>query len=435
MFTPLSRGGTGSNPPPRRRSVGEGMEVRLCDIEYIVPNNKIIKIRKMKKILILLLLVVCNTLNAQVATVPFELYRDNTILLKLPINDRKDTLTFFFDTGATTALLDSATATKIGLVSDYEQNVNGASGSKTYKVVLNQSVRMGNIKIGETHFVLENLSRLQKTLGRKFDGIIGYSILKSYKTKINFDKSEIELYQFTDVADTVGYHKIDFKFNNNITIPQIPITIELNNGKTYTDLAFFDSGAGLTFLMNTPFKEKNNIVQDIGKILVSSSQNLSAKALTQIALIKSLQIGAFKFGENCISLSSDLSGVSSYKNYMGILGADIINRFNIILDYSTKKIFLKPNHLFDNKFVFPVSGIKLKKENDEILISEVIEASEAYRKGLRENQKIISINHHKTLDIETYRKLLKEENTTVKIEYLSESKTSKKIKLRLKRLI
>ena len=62
-----------------------------------------------------------------------------------------------------------------------------------------------------------------------------------------------------------------------------------------------------------------------------------------------------------ISISHDKNGVSSYENYLGILGGEVISRFNIILDYSTSTLYLKPNNTFNNSFEFPMSGLELIK--------------------------------------------------------------------------
>ena len=63
---------------------------------------------------------------------------------------------------------------------------------------------------------------------------------------------------------------------------------------------FFDSGAALSLLVNTPYKVKNNLETEIGQTITSVTNNLSTKSIQKDALIKSLQIGKYKLGENVI---------------------------------------------------------------------------------------------------------------------------------------
>jgi hypothetical protein len=391
--------------------------------------------RKMVCILFTILSLYSISLG-QVVKIPFELYRNKYILIYLCINNNKDTVCFYFDTGATSTLLDSTKAANLGLQPDYEQSVSGAGGRKSYKIVLNQTILVSSeLKIDNTHIVLDDLSRLQHRLEKKFDGIIGYSILKDYKTKIDFDNKVIELYPFNAPIDTNKYATINFDFLRGIPIPQFPITIELKNGRKLSDTVFFDSGAGLSLLVNTPFKKKNNLLESIGKTIISESDNLSSKSIQQEAVIKSLQISQFTFGEMPISLSSDTAGVSSYDKYLGILGAEIIKRFNVISDYSRKKIYLKPNSLYNTPIEYDLSGIRLKLENGKVKVSSVVKESEAYEKGLRENDTIVSIDNLTESRIDTYREMLKQENKEVRIQYESASGQIKKIKIYLKKLI
>jgi Aspartyl protease len=375
-------------------------------------------------------------INAQITEIPFELLDNKSVFIKLPINDSKESLKFYFDTGATNVLIDSTVAKKMNLISDYQQDVGGAGGSKKYQLVLNQKINITNIKsIDSIHFILDDLTRIKKSINKNFDGIVGYSILKDYKTKIDFDKKIMQLYNFNEDIDLKGYKAIAFTFDNNITIPQFPITIKLKNGKNFFGKILFDSGAGLTLLINTPFKNENNLIKNIGKTSKTTSDNLSKTSVLENAVIESIQIGDFKFDDCPIKLSSDTDGVSSYKNYLGILGNEFINRFNLVLDYSKQKMYLKPNSLFKNKFEFPVSGIKLKSENKEIIVSDVDAESEAFRLGLRVNFKIVSINNLENKDLKFYNELLKNENKIVKITFLNDNSELKTIKLKLRRII
>lgn len=306
----------------------------------------------MNQIIITLLLVLTISigLNAQIVEIPFELKND-LILLKVNINNDTDARTFVFDTGATSDLLDSTTAKKLGLKANHKQDVSGASGTKSYDVILYQKLILENrIEIDSTHLVLTDLTRLKDRLERDFDGIIGYSLLKKYITKIDYEKQKILLYNKIQNVDTIDYKAIPFEFGKGIPIPQFDISITLINGESFTGKIFFDSGAGLTFLINTPYNEKHKLNEKSKKSIISKSENLHGESISEDIAIQSMNIGGYELDKMVIGIAHDKNGVSSYENYLGILGAEVISRFNLVLDYSTSTLYIKPNNTFSKSF-------------------------------------------------------------------------------------
>ncbi len=389
------------------------------------------------KIIIPFFLLLNFNLFVQAQTViPFKLYEDKFIIIKLPALNGKDSIIYYFDSGASTTLLDTKIAEKYNVKAAYKRKVPGASGSKVYDIATNQKIRLSDeLVIENITIVLEDLKKLNNTGGIKFDGIIGNDILKNYLTKIDFENKNIYLYPFNEILNTTEYKEIDFYFKNNIPIPQFPITITLLNGEKFTDDILFDSGAGLFLFLNKPFQEKNNILKKVGKTVISDQRNLSGKVSTTLAVIKSIEIGEFTFEDTIpINISSDEAGVSSYPGYLGILGSEIINRFNIILNYNTKQLFLKPNELFSKKITLPVSPIKLSLAEDKIIISGVIENSQAYKLGLREGQVINSINGNATATIQEYRKMLNEEGKEIILNYVDDKNQNKECRFLLESL-
>jgi hypothetical protein len=387
------------------------------------------------KIIIFLALFGVKYAQGQVAEIPFEL-EDDLILLKVKVNDIVNTRTFIFDTGATSDLLDTSTANTLGLEANYKQEVAGAGGTKTYDIILSQKLTLtSKVVIDETHLVLADLSKIKERLESNFDGIIGYSLLKKYITKIDYENNKILLYNKIENVDIFDYKAIPFEFGNGIPIPQFDIDITLRNGGSYSGKVLFDSGAGLTLLINTPFNKKNKLSKKAGKSLVNTLENLHGKSISESIAIKSMHISGFKLGEMTISIAHDEAGVSSYENYLGILGAEIISKFHVILDYSSSTLYLKPNKAFHKPFDFPVSGIKLKKLSGVIVVERVEKTSVAYKNGVRKGDKVIAINKDASKNLKVYKNYLKAEKSTVTISLITANGKSKNIEFKLKRLL
>jgi C-terminal processing protease CtpA/Prc len=136
-----------------------------------------------------------------------------------------------------------------------------------------------------------------------------------------------------------------------------------------------------------------------------------------------------------LGIAHDKDGVSSYENYLGILGAKVISRFNLVLDYSTSTLYLKPNNTYSKPFEFPLSGIKLKKVEDNIIIDRIEKTSTAYKKGIRKGDKLISVNKNSSRNITAYRELLKKEGDKIYLTIINHKGETKKIEIQLKRLL
>jgi hypothetical protein len=374
-----------------------------------------------------------STLQAQVAKIPFE--NDDLLFIKVKVNDHAEPLNFVFDTGASTAVLDENVAKAIGVTADYQQPTEGAAGTEMYNIALSQKLHVGNITLMDAHIVLVDLARLSKRGNQKIDGIIGANIMQQFVTQLNFDTNTIELYKSIDeIANTSAYKvlptSLDFA-----SIPQVELEFTLENNQKFKGKFLFDSGANMTFLLNTPFVKAKNIETLIGKTIENKAEGLTTSSTFKIGKVANVIFGGFEFGEMPIDLSNSKSGVMSSEAYAGILGVQIINRFNLILDYKNEKIYFKPNKTYANEFEFPLSGISIEKEVEKIQISNVVKGSEAFEKGIRKGDELVSINGKKSTSTKQYRELLKQENTKVQLELKDENGSSKTVIITLKRLI
>jgi len=366
-------------------------------------------------------------------SIPFKLIDNKYVLINAGVGETKS-LTFFLDTGATIGTLDKNIAQKNNIKANYQKAIEGAGSSKTYDIALNQEINVDGLKVEKVHFVLEDLASSKNGFGEPYDGLIGYSLLKDYITEWDFDGKKINLYDFNTKLDLSSYTEHSFTFDKEIRIPQIDVTITLENGKSYTGKVLFDTGAGFALVMNTPYNLENKILEQSTKSITSMSQNFGSKStLTQI-ILPSLTFFGHNFSDLPMVISSDTSGTASRKDYLGILGTEIIYRFNFILDYEKKKLYLKPNSLYRNPFERMLTGFALtENENKQIVVSDIIEQSPFYNDGLRSGDEIVSINGIKN-NFKEFRKILKTEHTEIVLNVKRGEKTFI-IKRTLKRLL
>lgn len=388
----------------------------------------------MKRMILLVFLLTVIVSQAQITKLPFKLLPGGHILLKVKMNKINQELDFVFDTGASTGVIDKATAKKLGLDSTEKVRVPGAGGVETYDLIRNQQLKISDkIDLSIPYMVSVDMTRFHEVSDKRYQGIIGYNLIHQNIMKIDYQNEELIIYKSFEDIDLNGYEKIPFEFHSG-AIPKIKLSFTLN-GQKYSGDVLFDSGAAQTLSINTPFVKKNNLNSLVDKKVVLKSENLGSTSTSEKIAIESVRIGKYKLNDLSIILSEDKQGVSSYDGLLGILGGKIIKRFNIILDYNNSTMYLKPNVLYKESFEFPMSSLRLKKKNGVIFIDELEENSSEYNAGLRKGDMIISMNGQSSKLIQFYKDLLKKEGETIKIKVKTKSKEIKTVSFTLKNLL
>ena len=144
--------------------------------------------------------------------------------------------------------------------------------------------------------------------------------------------------------DLNGFTALPFVFDNFIPIPQFEMEFTLGNGEVVKGKVLYDSGAGLSFLFNTPFAETHRIVEKSEKSIKSViSVGLKSTEVTEEGvLLKKVGLGGYSFNTLVGRITDSKSGVSSFEGYAGILGAQIIKRFTTFWTTKTKSSISNP---------------------------------------------------------------------------------------------
>jgi predicted aspartyl protease len=313
-----------------------------------------------------------SAVQAQVK-VPFILQENKCVFVEVKVNDHPTPLLFFFDTGAGSIMLSQEVAEQLNIKPTYTETISGAEGQT---LILGDKIVLENVD-----FIFDDTSRLAKSFGRKFDGIVGYDFLHKYMTKVDFDHKEFWVYESPEQVDTKGFTKHAITMSEDIPIPHFDVTFRLKDESAYTGQVLFDSGAGLNLLINSKFQQQHNLLDKMPNRLTASQND-------------------YEFDKPMIAhISTDKSGVSAMPGYLGILGAEIINRFNFIIDYENNLLYLEPNTLYDMTMDTTVFPFRLVLENGKILVNHLIENTDAAKQGIKAGDEILEVNNQPVKDL------------------------------------
>lgn len=385
----------------------------------------------MRSLFLLLFLAVHIILTAQVATIPFE--EDGLVYINVTMSKSETPLSFIFDTGASSSVIDTRVAKRIGLISNHSTMATGASGSQAYKLATGQTLTIEGIDFSDVNLVFVDLEALSKRSGRPIEGIIGYDLLKRFTTLMDFNTQQIQLYNdINDIDDRKEYKA--YPMTMDFSIPLVELQYTLADGTSLKGDFLFDSGAHLTLLFNSPYAKKHTMKTKIGHTIAIESRGLTTSFDNISGTLPSLSMSGYTFTDVPVSLSQATSGVSAFTQIAGILGADLIDRFNIIIDYANNALYMRPNATFAKAFEYPIKGFVLENDQGKIMISQVFTSMEAYAEGMREGDQLMRIDGISYPSLKEFRKALKSENKTVLLEVLTQEGVTKEYTITLKRI-
>ena len=99
-------------------------------------------------------------------------------------------LNFLVDTGAYPSVVDQKIAHNLGLA-EQPGRVNLSNKSVPTRLIVLPSLLLGPVRVESLPVLTEDLSFLQKALGRKIDGIVGLDVLRKRSFTINYRAKEM----------------------------------------------------------------------------------------------------------------------------------------------------------------------------------------------------------------------------------------------------
>jgi len=346
-----------------------------------------------------------------IATMPFTQISGGVILIKACINDKNDSLNFILDTGSGGVSLDSTTSITLGINSiETDTVISGIGGLQKVRYAFDETLHIGGLKVEHLAIHRYDYSLLSSVYGEKIDGVIGYPFFKKYIVQIDFEHNQLLI-----------YHSGKFQYPKNGTlmrIPTNPIPLKriLVKDKTKADFDFFfDTGAGLPFLISEQFIQENDILSPTKNTYLTQAEGLGGKKQMRLTVVKSIKMGPYSFRKVPTYLFKDDYNVTAYPLSGGLIGNEILRRFNLIINYGQHEIHMLPNKHYFDAFEYGYSGLNLFLVNDQILVEDVIPNSPAELAGLNIGDEVISVEGNFSGNLQQYKNMLQEPEKKLKI--------------------
>lgn len=305
--------------------------------------------------IVLLLLLCCRCIYAQhcLDSIPFNIESDNRIYFKTYVNgDTIHTYKFLFDTGASTTIINSNNEDLIQRMRFTGSVLNsGASSIERVKITSDdQSLRIGEAEVVGLQFIAIPYPK------DFWDGVIGLDFFMNFNLKIDYDTQLLYLYEKNINIAPSEVTGIDIKMIKKV--PTLRITVWIN-GIEYPVCLEIDTGSDRVLDLNTPFVQQKKLM---GKLTPFARSTITGTTLTGELLnvfFEKIRFGDYLMPKLPGAFSTITEGVQATKDFDGVMGNNLLQRFNQIWDFKNMKVYFIAN----NRYYMPFYDFLVKNKN------------------------------------------------------------------------
>lgn len=347
-----------------------------------------------------------------IAKFPFKMLTGGIITIKARLSNFPDTLNFILDTGSGGISLDSATASYLKVQTTLsDRTIRGIAGVRRVYFSYRQTLHLpDNLDVENLDFHINDYDVLTSAYGEKIDGIIGLSFLARYIVGVDYDSSKLSVY----TKGTIKYPRGGYLLKPVInTIPILAANIRDN--RSLTSRFYFDTGAGMCLLLSADFVSDSNFVKPKRKWYATQAEGLGGKAPMKQGVVKQIQVGPFKFRNVPTYIFDDEYNVTAYPALAGLIGNDLLRRFNLIINYERKDIYMTPNSHYKEQFDYSYTGLGMYVVDGEIQVVDIMAESPAEQAGFKEGDVIMAVANNFSNNIQTYKNLMQTPGEKLKV--------------------
>jgi hypothetical protein len=320
---------------------------------------------------------------------------NNLVVIPVQINDSPP-LNFILDTGVNTTILVEPMIAQVFEfpIEDVVYVLGlGNEGIVEAGMARGLTFSMRGITGNNMNLIVipEGILSFSEFFGFPVHGIIGNDLFRQFPIRINYRTNTVRIYREPTYPVRRNSQVIPLEIDNNK--PYVWVHIEGDEkDKTDSLRLLVDMGATSPVFLNHSYKylTETRISSFLGK-------GISGELEGEMGRLENLTIGDFSIDKPLVAYpqSDFLTDASFSFEWEGILGAGILSRFHIILDYASQKLILRKNRSFGRDFHSNLSGMDIIAEGlrfNDYVVSHVRKNSIAYEVGILPGDRVISIN-------------------------------------------
>ncbi|HYN84756.1 MAG TPA: aspartyl protease family protein [Pyrinomonadaceae bacterium] len=272
--------------------------------------------------------------------IPFELI-NNRPVLKVRINNSRETLRFVLDSGAGMCVISTAAAEKMGLRAVARGGMARAIGGR-FEIVYGfmQSLHVGDVRVDNVPVYIRKFFNEQEPV----DGYVGLTVISKYLTSVDYGRREMTMLRGADVPD----------YDAKQPPPGVEVPIRVTSSGFWSGEVKFDE-----------LEKPSNFIIDTGASISVISEALATRleALDRYAKITRIKVyGAAGVAEdvqmlniprvhigplpqkNVAAAVIDMDAINETSGFeqTGIVGGNVLRHFRVTFDFERAVVRLEP---------------------------------------------------------------------------------------------
>jgi hypothetical protein len=259
-------------------------------------------------------------------------WRNGMIFVPVRLNGSRP-LSFVLDTGSTRMIVDRALATSLGLKASGSGSLQGAgAGRIPIEIIHDVGIALPGIESTGYEFSTADLQPLETSLGVRVDGILGYELFSRFVVTVDYEAKTMTLN--SPGAFHIGNAAQEIPIELRDKWPFVKAELVLPGPVTVQDSFLIDSGSSDAVDHPIVMKLESRIPATSGVGLGTQIQGATARAT-------SFRLGRYRITAPTVACCGASAATSK------LIGNEVLQRFTVIFDYPSSRIFIAPNSYFE----------------------------------------------------------------------------------------
>lgn len=236
--------------------------------------------------------------------------------------------------------------------------------------------------------------------GRQYNGTIGADVLSRAVIAIDYARSTIRMFDPSTYKYQGHGSALPLSFADGM--PVIRAKFSTPKGKQMEADFGLDTALIAGIVMSQKFSEAHRLFPSKGKVSKAYDPQLTGGENVSLFRLRYFKIAGSAVEDPIAELSSWKITTTNDAKLAGVIGADLLQRFNIVLDYPQQQIIFEANSNFKNYDEEDKSGIALIASGTDLKtlqVAYVEPKSPAAEAGIQQGDIIAGIDDEPAADI------------------------------------